>query len=90
MGYELLVRKHDRKFFSKSKNRICTTIISHLIINKSNHFNILKSDNVIVTSKFSHRNVQNCSSFNTLIALPKVINIYSLMPNLLRKFTCGQ
>ena len=79
MGYTYSRRKHGRKFLSKSKKRIFTTIISYVNINELNNFNILNSDNIIGTSKFPHGNVQNGSSFNTLVTLHKLIVAYSIV-----------
>ena len=64
--------KQGMKVLYKSKNRRCTTVISHVNSNESNNMNTSNSDNIIGTSNLPHGNVQNDSPFNALINLEKV------------------
>ena len=70
-------REHGRKVLYKSNKRRCTTVISHVNSNKSNHLNTSNSDDVIGTSNLTQINSENGSPFNTFITLQKVMDIYS-------------
>ena len=74
MGYKSSRKKHSRNILYKSKNRRCTTVISHVNSNESNNLNMSNGDNVIETSKTPHSNVQNGIPFNTLINLQKLMD----------------
>ena len=58
MGYTLSIRTQGRKFAYISKNRICTTVNSHINCNESNNLNTSNSYNVKGASNFPHDNVQ--------------------------------
>ena len=75
--FTLSRRKQSKKILYKSKRSRCTTVISHVNSNESNHLNTSNSDFGIGTSNLPHINVHNYSPFNSLIALQKVTDTES-------------
>ena len=53
--------------FSKSKNRRCSTVTSHVHSSESNNPNTFNSDNVVENSKLPHINVHSKRSLNELV-----------------------
>ena len=84
MGYTLLISKDVRKVLYKFKNRICTTITSHVNRNESNNLNISNGDNVIGMSKFPHKKFKISVHLMHSLLYKKYLGIESLMITLLR------
>ena len=64
-------RKHGWKVFYKSKNRIYTTVTSHVNISDSTDMNTYNRDNVIVNSNIPCINVHTERSSNEIVTLHK-------------------
>ena len=69
MWYNLSRKEYRIDVFTKAKNMVSTTIISHVNRNESNNLKISNIDYIKIMSNFLYSTIKNVSPPNTLIYL---------------------